>query len=119
MFRNPLRISFTLLCLLIATGAYAQVRELTTVFQAGGVAIDRLLVYDVGGIVLIRGRTSDPALALEASRFAQSLGDQRIANLIEIVPGLGDGSIERFAGRQLVSQVGALRMNAKRMMPDE
>jgi osmotically-inducible protein OsmY len=40
-------------------------------------------------------------MAAEAGRFAKSLGHQRVANLIEIVPGLADGAIERYAGREL------------------
>ncbi|HEV8658432.1 MAG TPA: BON domain-containing protein [Thermoanaerobaculia bacterium] len=72
--------------------------DLTPVFQGGGIDIDGLMVYKVGDIVLIRGRTSDTAMATEAGRFAKSLGYQRVSNLIVIV---SDIAIERVAGRAL------------------
>ncbi len=88
------------LCVLIPSATHSQVEvvDLTTVFQAGGIEIDRLLVYKISDIVLIRGRTSDTAMAREAGRFAKSLGYQRVANLIVIV---ADIAIERFAEREL------------------
>src|SRR5437763_16483037 len=48
--------------LLVPAAAYSQADpvNLTAVFVDGGVTIDRLLVYQFGGIVLIRGRTGDP-----------------------------------------------------------
>jgi len=75
--------------------------DLTTIFIAGGVTVDRLLVYQIGDIVLIRGRTDDPAMAAEAERFAVSRGYRRVANLIEIVPGIGDAGIEGLARHRL------------------
>jgi osmotically-inducible protein OsmY len=94
---------FVFVCLLIPSAVYAQVEavDLTAVFLAGGIEIDQLMVYKISDIVLIRGRTSDVAMAAEAGRFAKSLGYQRLANLIEIVPGLADSAIERYAGRNL------------------
>lgn len=71
--------------------------DLTNLFLAGGVDIDRLRVCEVSGIVLIRGRTSDQSSADQAGRVAAALGYTRVANLIEVVPGLGDDAIERFA----------------------
>jgi osmotically-inducible protein OsmY len=75
--------------------------NLTDVFIAGGVTIDRLLVYQTAEILLISGRTDDPALAAEATRFAVSRGYRRVANLIQIVPAIGDEGIERLARYQL------------------
>ncbi len=105
---HPIRIpgrslTFAFLCLLIASAVHAQVEavDLTAIFRAGGIEIDRLTVYKISDIVLIRGRTPDTAMAAEAGRFAQSLGYPRVANLIEIVPGLDDRAIERSAGRKL------------------
>jgi osmotically-inducible protein OsmY len=91
------------LCLFIPSAAYAQVEavDLTAVFRAGCIEVDRLMVYKISDIVLIRGRTSDAAMARQAVRLAKSLGYQRVANLIEIVPGLADSAIERYAEREL------------------
>lgn len=101
MLRNHAIIA-VFLGLLIPSG-YAQVEavDLTATFQAGCIEIDRLMVYKISDIVLIRGRTSDVAMAAEAGRLAKRLGYHRVANLIEIVPGLSDSSIERFAEREL------------------
>jgi osmotically-inducible protein OsmY len=71
--------------------------DLTNLFLAGGVDIDRLRVCEISGVVLIRGRTSDKALADHAVHVAALLGFSRVANLIEIVPGLADAAIDRFA----------------------
>ncbi len=91
------------LCLLVPSAVHAQVEavDLTDSFLAGGIEIDRLMVYKISDIVLIRGRTSDVAAAAEAGRFAEALGYRRVANLIVIVPGLADRAIERFAAREL------------------
>ena len=92
------------LCLLIipsAVQAQVEAVNLTDIFLAGGIEIDRLVVYKISDIVLIRGRTSDAAAAAEAGRFATTLGYLRVANLIVIVPALDDRAIERFAARQL------------------
>ncbi|HEV8659595.1 MAG TPA: BON domain-containing protein [Thermoanaerobaculia bacterium] len=40
-------------------------------------------------------------MAAQAGRFAKSLGYERVANLIEIVPGLADSAIERYGAREL------------------
>ncbi len=107
MIRSPISTRITLilafLSLLIpsAVGAQVEAADLTDIFLAGGIEIDRLIVYKISDIVLIRGRTSDVAAAAEAVRFAGALGYLRVANLIEIVPGLDDRAIERFAAREL------------------
>jgi osmotically-inducible protein OsmY len=89
--------------LLAPLAAYGQVEatDLTAVFVAGGVTIDRLLVYQIGGVVLLRGRTGNPLMAAAAQRFAARAGYQRVANLIEIVPGLTDEALVQSAGREL------------------
>jgi osmotically-inducible protein OsmY len=89
--------------LLVPLAAYGQADavNLTAVFVDGGVTIDRLLVYQIGGIVLIRGRTGDPLLAAQAGRFAARAGYQRVANLIEIVPEIADPALVRNARREL------------------
>lgn len=92
-----------LFCVLLPSAGFAQTEaiNLTALFRAGGIEIDRLLVYKISDIVLIRGRTSDLVMAAQAGRFAKSLGYERVANLIEIVPGLADSAIERYGAREL------------------
>jgi osmotically-inducible protein OsmY len=96
-----------LACLTIAAfvplAAYAQVDavDLTALFVDGGVKIDRLLVYQIGGIVLIRGRTGDPLMAAKAMRFAARTGYTRVANMIEIVPALADKALVSGARHEL------------------
>ncbi len=92
-----------LLCFLIPSAGFAQTEaiNLTALFRTGGIEIDHLLVYQISDIILIRGRTSDLVMAAQAGRFAKSLGYQRVANLIEIVPGLADSSIERKGAHEL------------------
>ncbi len=75
--------------------------DLTATFIDGGVTIDRLLVYQIGGIVLIRGRTDNPDMAAEAGRFATGRGYRRVANMIEINTAIGDKGIERLARNRL------------------
>jgi osmotically-inducible protein OsmY len=89
--------------LFVPLTAYAQVDavDLTAVFAGGGVKIDRLLVYEIDGIVLIRGRTGDPLMAAKAVRFATRAGYRRVANLIEIVPGLADKALVSGARHEL------------------
>jgi osmotically-inducible protein OsmY len=105
MIRSPASrfFVFAFFCLVIASAAHAQVEavDLTPVFLAGGIEIDRLTVYKISDVVLIRGRTSDPAAAAEAGRLAWTLGYRRVANLIQIVPALSDRGIERVASAQL------------------
>jgi len=89
--------------LFVPLAAYGQVdaTDLTAVFVDGGVKIDRLLVYEIGGVVLLRGRTGNPLMAAEAGRFAARAGYRRVANLIEIVPGLTDKALVKSARHEL------------------
>lgn len=86
--------------LLVASASFAQseATDLTGVFRAGGIKIDRLLVVKISGIVLIRGTTANATMASRAGSFARDLGYMRVANLIEIVPGSvdTDAEIERL-----------------------
>lgn len=69
-----------------ALAATPQTVDLTNSFRAAGAAnIDGLQVYEIAGIVIIRGRTPQKAQAEEISAIAQTLGHQRVANLIQIV----------------------------------
>ncbi|MFL6245775.1 MAG: BON domain-containing protein [Thermoanaerobaculia bacterium] len=68
----------------IASAASPQETDLTNTFRAAGATVDRLQVYEIAGVVLIRGRVADKAQAEEVSRIAQSLGYTRVANLIQV-----------------------------------
>src|ERR1051326_5830565 len=58
--------------LFVPLAAHGQVDavDLTAVFVDGGVKIDRLLVYEIGGVVLLRGRTGNPLMAAQAGARA-------------------------------------------------
>jgi len=61
---------------------------------------------EVGGVVVLRGRTGDRAAAEQAAASARSLGYTRIANLIQIEVAVDDARIERAAERQLALERG-------------
>ena len=68
----------------VALGAQPQAIDLTSNFRMAGAGIDRLQVYEIAGIVILRGRTANKAQAEELGRYAQTLGHGRVANLIQI-----------------------------------
>jgi osmotically-inducible protein OsmY len=77
--------------------------DLTSVFREKGVTgIDDMLVVEVGGIVVIRGRVVAQAEAETASRVARELGYTRVANLVRVVEPIDDKRIERMAERELM-----------------
>ena len=59
--------------------------DLTQSFRAANAAVNGLQVYEIAGIVIIRGRTVEKAQAELLSRHAHSLGYNRVANLVQIV----------------------------------
>jgi len=58
-------------------------------------------VVEVGGIIVLRGRTSDRAAAEKAATVAQTLGFSRVANLIQVADAPDDARIMRAAEREL------------------
>lgn len=85
-----------------ASAPTVQFIDLTPIFVDCGVDVTQLLVYRVGGIVLIRGTTGDAAKAAEAGRVATFLGYDRVANLIRVVDEPAeDRSIEERGHREL------------------
>ena len=84
----------------VASAAQPESVDLTSSFRAAGAMVDRLQVYEISGIVLIRGRVADKKHAEELSRFAESLGYTRVANLIQITENR-DAEITRRAEREL------------------
>jgi osmotically-inducible protein OsmY len=84
----------------VASAATPQARNLTQSFRSSGVDIDRLQVYELAGVVIIRGRTASREQAEAVSAYAATLGYQRVANLIQIVVD-DDVKIARAAEREL------------------
>lgn len=112
MARTPrilVLVSITIATLFVGS-AFAeepgQVKDLTRVLQTSGVAVDRLQAFEVGGIVLLRGRAVNAEQAEQAGRVAQSLGYSRVANLIQIIAPADDVAIERQVERQLTTHRG-------------
>jgi osmotically-inducible protein OsmY len=95
---RPLRVAVcaAALFLLVTLGASAKAKvpelrsefkvfDLTPAFIEQGADIDDLLVYRVGGIVVLRGTTGDAVKATDAVEIATVLGYERVANLIRVV----------------------------------
>jgi len=75
--------------------------DVTPQLVTAGVTVDGLRAVEVGGIVVLRGRTTDRAAAEQAGTVAQSLGYARVANLIQVVQAPDDERIERAVEREL------------------
>jgi osmotically-inducible protein OsmY len=83
-----------------ALAATPQTIDLTDQFRVAGTTVDRLQVYEISGIVVIRGRVADKAQAEIIGQHAATLGYTRVANLIQIVEDT-DARITRAAEREL------------------
>ncbi|MEO8034957.1 MAG: BON domain-containing protein [Acidobacteriota bacterium] len=81
-----------------------QTVDLTKQFLSSGAQVDGLRATEIGGIVLLRGETDDPAKAEAATTLAHTLGYARVANLIRIVDPPDDARIERTAERRLATR---------------
>jgi osmotically-inducible protein OsmY len=82
----------------IAPAAFAAApptTDLTDTFRGAGAVVNSLQVYELAGIVIIRG-SADKAQAEILSNYARSLGYQRVANLIQTVQ-TDDAGIARRA----------------------
>jgi len=75
--------------------------DVTAQLVSAGVTVDALRAVEVGGIIVLRGRTADRTSAEQAAAAAQSLGYARIANLIQVVQAPDDARIERAVEREL------------------
>lgn len=103
MMRTMTRVAVLaaiLMALTPASLAAEQPVNLTQSFMDAGATVDRLQVYQIADIVIIRGRTESKASAEAMSRIAQSLGYSRVANLVQIVEN-NDVAIARAAEREL------------------
>ena len=105
MTRKPISlfalVLATILVVPVAHAVQPQANDLTKLFRDGGVDINQLQVVEIGGIVVIRGRTNDAARAAEVGRFAQSLGYTRVANLVQVALPVDDANIQRKVEREL------------------
>lgn len=84
----------------VAAAAEPEAVDLTQAFRTAGATVDGLKVYEISGVVLIRGRAATKAQAEEVGRLAQSLGYTRVANLVQIVENR-DAEITRRAEVEL------------------
>jgi osmotically-inducible protein OsmY len=83
--RAAVVIAFLIAITPVATAASSsEAVDLTNTFRAAGATVDRLQVYEIAGVVLIRGRVADKVQAEEVGRLAQSLGYSRVANLVQV-----------------------------------
>jgi len=80
--------------------------QFTAHFVSGGVILEGFRAVEVGGIVILRGHASDTASAERAAVVAQTLGYNRVANLILIDAVPDDARIARDAERGLALQRG-------------
>jgi len=89
-----------------AQAAQPDTRNVTKLFVDGGVSVDRFEAVEVGGILILRGRTEDPEKAAAAGRYAQSLGYNRVANLVQVAQPADDANIQRKVERELTMHRG-------------
>jgi osmotically-inducible protein OsmY len=80
--------------------------DVTAQFVNGGVILEGFRAVEVGGIVILRGHASDTASAERPAVVAQTLGYNRVANLILIDAVPDDARIARDAERGLALQRG-------------
>jgi len=107
--RGSLVLAVLVVCsLAIALPVRAQTEtvNLTSKFMQRGVKIDHLLVYKIGGVVVMRGTAPNKAGVEQAASMAKKMGYRRVANLIQIAPPIDDAWITRSAERQLAMQRG-------------
>src|ERR1051326_3546523 len=77
--------------------------DITARFADGGFNINGFKALEVGGIVVLRGKTFDPAEAARVADYARNLGYERVANVVTIASQPDDEAIERSAERALAS----------------
>src|SRR5688500_16369748 len=83
-----------------ALAATPVTNDLTEQFRSAGATVDRLQVFEVGGVVIIRGRVTDKTQAELLSRHAATLGHARVANLVQTIEN-HDAEMTRAAEREL------------------
>jgi osmotically-inducible protein OsmY len=107
--RHPIALTGTLFALFFAVSAIAAPpasRDVTAQFVNASAVIQGFRAVEVGGIVILRGNATETAAAEEAALVAQTLGYNRVANLIQINAAPDDARIARAAERRLALQRG-------------
>lgn len=97
------------IALLFPFSAIAQTNivDVTPEFVKAGAVIEGLKVIKLSDIVIIRGKTNDPAKAAKTVRIANALGYSRVANLITVRDdATDDAAIEYTAHRRLELEPG-------------
>lgn len=84
----------------VAFAASPAATDLTDLFRSAGASVDRLQVYEIAGIVIIRGQAASHVEAAQTGAIAQSLGYARVANLIQVIEHRDD-EIARAAQMEL------------------
>lgn len=87
--------------MLASTSTVPSADRLASAIRNEGLLVDRLIVTEMDGILLIRGRTAERATIGRVGQLAAELGHPRIANLVVYAPGISDAEIERNAEREL------------------
>lgn len=103
-FQAALLVLFVALLFPVAARAQSEPIDLTATFRSAGVDITDLRVYQISGIVLIRGTSADRGEVENAGTVARNLGYQRVANLIAFAGPANDVDIVRFAEGKLGRQ---------------
>jgi osmotically-inducible protein OsmY len=96
-------LSFTLPAFGLDQSSPTNTSDVTARFADGQFRIDGLKAIDVGGIVVLRGKTTDPAEAARVAEYAKTLGYERVANVVGVIDPPDDPAIERRAERALAS----------------
>jgi osmotically-inducible protein OsmY len=78
-----------------------EARDISIQFTSAGSSVQNLQAFEVGGIVILRGKTALRSAAVELGKHAQSLGYSRVANLIQVAEAPNDAEIRREAEREL------------------
>lgn len=98
---------FAAIVVLPSASAQTSAIDLTATFVKRGAIIEDLSAVQVGGIVVLCGKTSDRSSAVEASRIAATLGYRRVANLIVVIDDVkADAAIEIIGQRRLELEPG-------------
>lgn len=75
--------------------------DLTARLAAAGVNVQGLHAVEVGGIVILKGKTTDHAIVDNAMAGIRNLGYTRVADLVTVTPPPDDAAITRTAERKL------------------
>lgn len=98
------------LCMLAVTfaaearAATAEVTDLTSTFAHAGLDIDKLAIFEIAGIVIIRGETNDRSQAASIGELVTRHGYKRVANLVRVREWAAiDAAITNAAQRELAT----------------